>query len=109
MGTLRKVAGAKCRCIKRTVNVGQDGYIFKAYLKEQGLGRWFWGFQDEWRGFGLPVSDEEVSEGKRVQEESCRPWVVEKESSGVRFLIYGKNKQAYWKFRETHGAAPISA
>ena len=53
-------------------------------------------FQDEIRGFGFPMSPEELA---RVNASAQRAGKLElKESPGVRFLEYGKNKEGYWTY-----------
>lgn len=101
-----------CRCSLPLIHCGQDESIFKAYQKSQyqwvvkcirGLrkktdrpGEMVSGFKDELRGFGHPMSQEELSLLNSFRRARGRE--VLETSPAVRFLTYGKNKDGYWKY-----------
>jgi len=95
------------------LRVGQDECIFKQFLmsnrawtvegyrglrkKTEGQGVMISGFVDELRGFGLPMTTDEL---QRVDVERRARYGEDtlplKASPGVYFLEYGKNKDGYW-------------
>jgi len=64
--------------------------------KTDGPGEMVSGFKDEQRGFGVPMTADELAglnamrRAKRKSELSASP--------AVRFLMYGKGKEGYWTF-----------
>jgi hypothetical protein len=52
--------------------------------------------QDEVRGFGFPMTEEELARVNAFRKDAGRPEL--KESPGKRFLKYGKNKEGYWDY-----------
>eukprot|EP00965_Chrysotila_dentata_P192591 6175268-Pleurochrysis_carterae.AAC.1 len=101
-----------CKCHLPLIISGQDESIFKAYQKSSfqwvvngvrglrkktdGPGEMVSGFRDELRGFGLPVSSEELLKINAYRKaKGLEPLDA---SPGVRFLSYGKNKDGYWTY-----------
>lgn len=101
-----------CRCHLPILHVGQDECIFKAFIyaalqwsikgvssirkKTEGPGEMVSAFQDEMRGFGFPMTADELA---RVNEfRKVRGRATLDSSPGVRFLNYGKNKEGYWDY-----------
>lgn len=90
-------------------HVGRDESVYKAYAREanewvvrgvrglrkktEGRGEMVPAFQDEQRGFGLELSQEELHKVNafRARQNPSRPPL--KASPGLRFLQYGKQKQ----------------
>lgn len=101
-----------CRCSLPLIHVGQDESIFKAYQKSafqwvvqgvrglrkksDGPGEMVSGFKDELRGFGHPLSTEELLLVNTFRKARGRAPLTS--SPAVRFLSYGKNKDGYWRY-----------
>lgn len=101
-----------CRCSLPLIHVGQDESIFKAYQKSSfqwvvqgvrglrkktdGPGEMVSGFKDELRGFGHPMTAEELTLLNKVRKARGRTPLTS--SPAVRFLSYGKNKDGYWTY-----------
>ncbi|KAL1530848.1 hypothetical protein AB1Y20_001743 [Prymnesium parvum] len=101
-----------CRCQRPLIHSGQDESIFKAYQKSSyqwvvggvrglrkktdGPGEMVSGFKDELRGFGHPLTEDELLVVNCYREALGKQPL--KGSPGVRFLQYGKNKEGYWTF-----------
>eukprot|EP00732_Lithocolla_globosa_P001261 Lithocolla_globosa_v1_NODE_597_length_3629_cov_4.882205.p1 type:complete len:792 gc:universal NODE_597_length_3629_cov_4.882205:2932-557(-) len=99
-----------CRCHQPAYHIGQDESIFKAYLKSSkewvlqgvrsmnkksdGPGEMVSAFQDEIRGFGLPMTPEELFGFNQWRK--ARGKAPVQDSPGLRFLLYGKDKEGYW-------------
>eukprot|EP00733_Pompholyxophrys_punicea_P000302 Pompholyxophrys_punicea_v1_NODE_71_length_3757_cov_5.265460.p2 type:complete len:174 gc:universal NODE_71_length_3757_cov_5.265460:1454-1975(+) len=105
---------AICKCNKPAYHMGQDESIYKAYLstskewsvdglktlrkKCEGPGMMVSAFQDEIRGFGFPMSPEELKTFNEHRK-SCRKTVFSS-SPGIEFLSYGKGKEGYWDYEK---------
>ena len=104
-----------CKCHKEVYHIGQDESIYKAYAlpkgiwiidgkhgmrkKTDGPGEMVSGWQDEERGFGLPMTEVELMLVQDWQRQHGRKEEdIIKTSPGVEFLQYGKNKEGYWTF-----------
>ena len=101
-----------CKCHRKLYHIGQDESVYKAYAREgtewvirgvrglrkksEGPGEMVSAFQDETRGFGLPLSVEELARVNDTRRGKGRPPL--KESPGTRFLVPGKNKEGYWTY-----------
>ena len=103
-----------CKCCCPLYHIGQDEAVFKqnalpAYFwsvngrsklrpKTEGQGIMVSAVWDEFRGFGLPLTSEEVEKVNRARETSGIPLIKEGESPGLIFFQYGnaKGKQGYW-------------
>lgn len=101
-----------CRCALPLIHCGQDESIFKAYQKSayqyvvqgvrglrkktDGPGEMVSGFKDELRGFGHPLTAEELTTLNAFRSARGRDPLTS--SPAVRFLSYGKNKDGYWKY-----------
>lgn len=101
-----------CRCALPLIHTGQDESIFKAYQKSafqwvvqgvrglrkktDGPGEMVSGFKDELRGFGHPLSLDELQLMNAFRKARGRTPLSA--SPAVRFLSYGKNKDGYWKY-----------
>ena len=101
-----------CRCSCPLIHSGQDESIFKAFQKSSyqwvvkgvrglrkktdGPGEMISGFKDEIRGFGCPLSPDELLRVNAFRK--ARGKAALKGSPAVRFLTYGKNKDGYWTF-----------
>ena len=99
-----------CRCHLAIDMVGQDESIFHGHdsrrkewkfdkvgglhSKNQGAGYMASAFVSEKTGFGLPMSDEELAAYNTHREGRGLPKL--EESPGLRYLVYGKNKDGYW-------------
>jgi hypothetical protein len=99
-----------CKCALPVYHMGQDECIYKAYLcegmewvtqgvramrkKTDGPGEMVSGFQDEIRGFGFAMSDTELAAYN--QNRLGRNLPPLDRSPGLRFLLYGKNKEGWW-------------
>jgi uncharacterized protein YciI len=117
-----------CKCKLPIYHIGQDEAVFKQFAmsartwsikgktklrpKTEGMGIMVSGVFDEWRGFGLPLTEAEILLINSTREEKYRttgvvprPTILSGESPGLIFLQYGngKGKQGYWdgiKFQE---------
>ena len=115
-----------CKCCLPLYHIGQDEAVFKQYAlpskvwkvegksklrpKSDGQGIMVSAIVDEWRGFGLPMSIDEVNLVNRVREEAAtaagvphRKLIEAGQSPGLLFFNYGKGKEGYWdgvKFQE---------
>jgi hypothetical protein len=58
------------------------------------------GFKDELRGFGHPLTEDELKRVNAFREAHGREPLTG--SPAVRFLSYGKNKDGYWTFEHFH-------
>ena len=104
--------GENCKCHLPLIRIGQDESIYKAYAlpkgvwrvdgmqglrkKTDGPGEMVYGFQDEIRGFGFPMTPEELTRVNASEVRAGKPEL--KESPGIRFLEYGKNREGYWTY-----------
>lgn len=115
-----------CKCNLPIYHIGQDEAVFKRYAlpskvwkvegksklrpKSDGQGIMVSAIFDEWRGFGLPLSAEEIENVNRVRAENAmsagipqRQNIQAGQSPGLIFFNYGKGKEGYWdgpKFQE---------
>ena len=64
--------------------------------KTDGPGEMVSGFKDEIRGFGHPITPEELAAVNAFRDLNGRPPLIG--SPAVRFLSYGKNKDGYWTY-----------
>ena len=55
-------------------------------------------FQDEKRGFSLPLSADELAKVNFFRQQEGRSPL--KETPGLRFLLPGKNGKGYWGFAD---------
>lgn len=101
-----------CRCALPLIHAGQDESIFKAYQKSayqwvvngvrglrkktDGPGEMVSGFKDELRGFGHPLTHDELQILNAFRKARGRKALST--SPAVRFLSYGKNKEGYWTY-----------
>lgn len=101
-----------CRCALPLIHTGQDESIFKAFQKSSyqwvvqnirglrkktdGPGEMVSGFKDELRGFGHPLTQEELGLLNAFRQARGREPLTS--SPAVRFLSYGKNKDGYWTY-----------
>lgn len=102
-----------CRCALPLIHSGQDESIFKAYQKSayqwvvngvrglrkktDGPGEMVSGFKDGLRGFGHPLSADELHLVNCFRKARNRAPLST--SPAVRFLSYGKNKDGYWDYK----------
>jgi hypothetical protein len=101
-----------CKCHLPLLRLGDDECIFKQSLlssrswvingvrglrkKTEGAGVMVSAFVDEQRGFGFPMTEEEIEKVNAYREiKYGKPMPLEG-SPGVRFLVYGKNNEGYW-------------
>lgn len=107
-----------CRCALPLIHIGQDESIFKAYQQSQyqwvvqgirglrkktdGPGEMVSGFKDELRGFGHPLTKEELAALNRFRKARGKEPLTS--SPAVRFLSYGKHKDG-WTYE--HFAAQV--
>ena len=117
-----------CKCKLPIYHIGQDEAVFKQFAmpsktwsvkgktklrpKTEGMGIMVSAVFDEWRGFGLPLTESEILLVNTTREARCiadgttpRPKIQSGESPGLIFFQYGngKGKQGYWdgvKFQE---------
>jgi len=103
-----------CRCRERIHHIGQDESVYKAYAREgkewvirgvrglrkktEGPGEMVSAFQDEIRGFGLPLSEGELAEVNRRRRKESLPTLGT--TPGLRFLVPGKNKEGWWGYEK---------
>ncbi|CAM9684764.1 unnamed protein product [Sphacelaria rigidula] len=101
-----------CKCRRKVHYFGQDESIYKAYAREgnewviqgvrglrkktEGSGELISAFQDERRGFGLPVLEDELQRVDQFRHERGRPAL--KRTPGTRHLVFGESKGGYWDF-----------
>ena len=101
-----------CRCGQPLIHTGQDESIFKQYHKSKfqwvvkeirglrkkgdGAGEMVSGFKDELRGFGHPLTTEELGIVNAYRKARGKPPLSG--SPAVRFLTYGKHKDGYWTY-----------
>ena len=95
-------------------HVGQDESAYKAYAREgtewvilgvrglrkktDGPGEIVSAFQDEKRGFRLPLSEDELAAVNEFRQREGRTAL--QATPGTRFLLPGKNRKGYWGFAE---------
>jgi hypothetical protein len=117
-----------CRCNRPIYHIGQDEAVFKQFAmsartwsilgktklrpKTEGMGIMVSAVFDEWRGFGLQLTESEVNLINNVREAAAllagvppRKKIQVGDSPGLIFFQYGngKGKQGYWdgvKFQE---------
>jgi hypothetical protein len=108
-----------CKCKKPLYHIGQDEAIFKQNAlpafrwsvkgrstlrpKSDGQGVMVSGMWCERRGFGFPMTREEVKKINEARQRTNLPLLVADESPGLVFFQYGKSKEGYWdgqKFQE---------
>lgn len=103
-----------CRCRQPLYHIGQDESVYKAYARQgtewvirgvrglrkktEGAGEMVSAFQDEKRGFGLPLSVGELATVNSNREGEGRPAL--EDTPGWRFLLPGKNREGYWGFAD---------
>ena len=101
-----------CRCHLPLWGEGQDEAIFKPFVysskqwkingvsstrkKTEGTGKMTSASVGELRGFGFPMTREELAKVNELRAARKRPPLSC--SPGLRFLDYGKNKEGYWDF-----------
>ena len=66
--------------------------------KTEGPGEMMSAFQDERRGFGIPLSGDDLVTVNELRRLEGRPEL--KESPGTRFLVHDKNKEGYWGYAQ---------
>ena len=119
LGGSRSVRFDPTVSIQIIVHLGQDEAIFKQWAraskawtfggafglrkKTDGPGLMISAFQDEHRGFGLSISDEELqlvnaNRAGKFYFSDGKPKPPLTESPGIRTLDYGKNKDGYWNY-----------
>lgn len=103
-----------CKCHLPIYRLGHDEAVLKAWAlpkgvwviddvmtlrkKSSGPGEMVSAVQDEHRGFGLKLSDDElmkVNEYRKLHQREALP-----ESPGICFLKYGKNRDGYWDYEQ---------
>jgi hypothetical protein len=109
-----------CKCKKPLYHIGQDEAVFKQNAlpafrwsvkgrstlrpKSEGQGVMVSGMWCERRGFGFPMTREEVKRINEARRGTNLPLITDDESPGlVLFFQYGKSKEGYWdglKFQE---------
>ena len=111
-----------CRCGLPVYHIGQGESVCKAYAREgtewvirgvrglrkksEGPGEMVSAFQDEKRGFGLPLTADELA---RVNEKRKVAGRAPLETTpGLRFLFPGKNREGYWGLLITRSKQSIS-
>eukprot|EP00733_Pompholyxophrys_punicea_P000443 Pompholyxophrys_punicea_v1_NODE_122_length_3354_cov_5.345862.p1 type:complete len:471 gc:universal NODE_122_length_3354_cov_5.345862:1263-2675(+) len=103
---------ANCKCDRQIYHMGQDECIYKSYLtsgkewvtqgvrtlrkKTDGPGEMISAVQDEIRGFGFPVTEDELKFFNARRKTQGRP--VLDSSPGTCFLTYGKEKEGWWDY-----------
>lgn len=103
-----------CKCHLPIYRLGHDEAIFKAYAlpkgvwviddvmtlrkKSSGPGEMVSAVQDEHRGFGLKMTEEELAEVNDYRRRQGRAPLDE--SPGIQFLLYGKNRDGYWDYEQ---------
>ena len=66
--------------------------------KTEGPGEMVSAFQDERRGFGIPLSGDDLVTVNELRRLEGRPEL--KESPGTRFLMHGKNQEGCWGYAQ---------
>ena len=107
-----------CKCHLPLFHVGQDESIFKAYQrgkkawkicgvralrkKSDGPGQMVSAFQDEIRGYGFPMTEEELALVNQHRASMSAPKPPLSESPGVRYLNYGggQDKEGWWNWEK---------
>lgn len=101
-------------CDKKLDHIGQGESVYNAFAREgtewmikgvrslrkksEGPGEMVSGLQDERRGYGLPLSADELAEVNAKRLLLGRPAL--KATPGLRFLLPLKNRKGYWGFAE---------
>lgn len=103
-----------CRCRSRLYHIGQDEAVFKQNAlpafywsvngrsklrpKTEGQGVMVSAVVDEFRGFGLPLTEEEIGRVNESRVGTDIPPINVGDSPGLIFFQYGnaKGKQGYW-------------
>ncbi|CAM9852217.1 unnamed protein product [Sphacelaria rigidula] len=101
-----------CKCDREVYYIGQGESISKAFAlevnewviqsvrgprkKTEGPAEMVSAFQDETRGFGLPLSQDELDRVTKFREERGRSAL--KRTPGTRHLVFGKDKGGSWDF-----------
>ena len=107
-------APGKCKCHLPLYHAGQDESVFKAYQrgkkswkikgfraqrkKSDGPGEMVSAFQDEIRGFGFPMTADELDLVNAFRATQAPPREPLTESPGIRYLKYGsgEKKEGWW-------------
>lgn len=98
-----------CRCSMQLHQIGEDERLYNAYARERkgwvirgvrGLtkkmevpGEMVSAFQDELRGFGLPISEAELAQVNELRRQKGCPAL--KATLSLCVLVHGKNKQEW--------------
>ena len=103
-----------CKCTRRLYHIGQDEAVFKQNAlpacfwsvkgrsklrpKTEGQGVMISAVWDEFRGFGLPLTEEETDRINNARLTTTLPPISYGDSPGLIFFQYGnaKGKQGYW-------------
>ena len=103
---------SNCKCHQILYHCGQDEAVYRQYAmsskewtvdgagkmrkKNEGKGEMVSAFQDAWRGFGFPTSDEELEKINQFRTDRGKPLMTS--TPGIAFLEYGMNKEGYWDY-----------
>lgn len=103
-----------CKCHQPVYYIGQDESIYKAFARERN--EWIitgvralrnkterpWemvsAFQDEQRGFSIPLLADDLVTANALRSHAGRPDLVK--TPGTRFLVHGKNKEEFWGYAQ---------
>ena len=103
-----------CKCHEPVYHTGQDEPIYKAFAPEwnkwvirgvrglrkktEGPGEMVYAFQDEQRGFGIPLSVKDLITVNALRR--CKEHPALEKTPGTRFLVRGKNKGGFWRYAQ---------